>query len=105
MTIKFGTDGWRGIIADDFTYSNVAACAQALADLTNERGLRGKPLIVGYDTRFASESFAAVSAEVVAANGIHVLRASTAVPTPVASYGVVTAGGAGAIMITPRHNP
>ncbi|MBI2957651.1 MAG: phosphoglucomutase/phosphomannomutase family protein [Chloroflexi bacterium] len=105
MTIKFGTDGWRGIIADDFTFSNVAACAQAVADLTAERGLRGKPLIIGYDTRFASESFASVSAEVAAANGIHVLLSSTAVPTPVASYGVVHAGGAGAIVITASHNP
>ncbi|MDO8472289.1 MAG: phosphoglucomutase/phosphomannomutase family protein [Dehalococcoidia bacterium] len=105
MAIKFGTDGWRGIIADDFTFSNVAACAQALSDYLKEHGGHGKPLIIGYDTRFASESFASVCAEVAAANGIKVLLSSRALPTPVTSYAVVSNGGAGAIMITASHNP
>lgn len=105
MAIKFGTDGWRGIIADDFTFANVAACAQALSDYLKEHGEGNKPLVVGYDTRFASESFAAICAEVAAANGIRVLLSSKALPTPVTSYAVVNNSGSGAIMITASHNP
>ncbi|MBI2857053.1 MAG: phosphoglucomutase/phosphomannomutase family protein [Chloroflexi bacterium] len=102
--MKFGTDGWRGIIADDFTFSNVRACAQGLADYLKDHGAPG-PLVIGYDTRFASESFAAAAAEVVAANGMKVLLSSSAVPTPVASYGVLHHHAAGAIVITASHNP
>ncbi|MBI2859540.1 MAG: phosphoglucomutase/phosphomannomutase family protein [Chloroflexi bacterium] len=105
MAIKFGTDGWRGVIADDFTFANVAACAQGLADYIKLGSGAGKPLVIGYDTRFASESFAALCAEVAAANGISVLLSDRAVPTPVTSYGVVNLRAAGGIMITASHNP
>ena len=66
--IKFGTDGWRGIIDQDFTFDNVRACAQGVADYLKEVGLAGRGLIIGYDTRFASEDFAAAAAEVIAGN-------------------------------------
>lgn len=105
MAIRFGTDGWRGIIADDFTFANVSACAQALSDYLKQLGAGNKPLVVGYDTRFASDSFAAICAEVAAANGIRVLLSTRALPTPVTSYAVVDNSASGAIMITASHNP
>ena len=83
--IIFGTDGWRGIIADDFTFENVRVCAQGVADYLNGAGLARHGLVVGYDTRFASEDFAAAASEVVAANGIRVYLCQEAVPTPVIS--------------------
>jgi len=70
--IKFGTDGWRGIIAQDFTFDNVRICAQAVVSYVKQAGLANRGLIVGYDTRFASEDFASATAEVVAGNGIKV---------------------------------
>ncbi|MBI2832215.1 MAG: phosphoglucomutase/phosphomannomutase family protein [Chloroflexi bacterium] len=103
--IKFGTDGWRGIIAEDFTFDNVRVCAQAVADYLKQSGLSGRGLLIGYDTRFASEDFAAASAEVVAANDIKVLLSAEAVPTPVTSYNVLAYKTGGAIMITASHNP
>ncbi|MCX6000868.1 MAG: phosphoglucomutase/phosphomannomutase family protein, partial [Chloroflexi bacterium] len=105
MTIKFGTDGWRGIIADDFTFENVRCCAQSLAENLKDRGLAGKGVVVGYDTRFASEHFAAAAAEVVAANGIKVYLCSKTAPTPVISYGVTQQRAGGGIIITASHNP
>ncbi|MEW6033737.1 MAG: phosphoglucomutase/phosphomannomutase family protein [Chloroflexota bacterium] len=105
MAIKFGTDGWRGVIAEDFTFANVRACAQGLANYLKERGGHGKGLVIGYDTRFASEAFAAAAAEVAAGNGIKALLSSRAVPTPVTSYAVVHNRSAGAIVITASHNP
>jgi phosphomannomutase len=68
--IKFGTDGWHGIIADDFTFANVARCSQGLADYLHADGSAGDGLVVGYDTRFASREFAATVASVIAGNGI-----------------------------------
>ena len=103
--IKFGTDGWRGIIAQDFTFDNVRVCAQAVADHLKKEGRSGRGIIVGYDTRFASEDFASAAAEVVAGNGIKVYLCSQATPTPVVSYGVRAKGAAGAIIITASHNP
>src|SRR4030042_451281 len=103
--IKFGTDGWRGIIADDFTFSNVRYCAQSVADHLCDRGLASQGLILGYDTRFASENFAAVAAEVIAGNNIRVDLCSKATPTPVVSYAIVDRKAAGAIIITASHNP
>jgi len=102
--IKFGTDGWRGIIAADFTFDNVRACAQGVAAYLKQVGLAGHGLVVGYDTRFASEDFAAATAEVIAANGIKVYLASQAVPTPVASFGVLDKQAGGAVVITASHN-
>ncbi|MFC1893267.1 phosphoglucomutase/phosphomannomutase family protein [Chloroflexota bacterium] len=103
--IKFGTDGWRGIIALDFTFDNVRVCAQAVADYLKESGLAGNGLVIGYDTRFASEDFASAAAEVVAGNGIKVYLCSRAAPTPVISYSVVAQKAGGAIIITASHNP
>jgi len=83
--IKFGTDGWRAVIAEDFTFDNVRACAQGVADYLKAFDEADKGLVIGYDTRFASEDFAAACAEVLAANGIMVRLCSQAAPTPVIS--------------------
>ena len=104
-TIKFGTDGWRGIIAEDFTFDNVRACAQGVAHYLLDRNMASKGLIIGYDTRFASEDFAAAVAEVIAANGIRVYLNPEAHPTPVISYAIVAKSAAGAVIITASHNP
>jgi len=103
--IKFGTDGWRGIIGQDFTPDNVRACAQGVADYLKKAELADRGLIIGYDTRLASEDFAAAAAEVAAANGIKVYLCPKATPTPVISYGVIEKGVGGAIVITASHNP
>ena len=105
MTIKFGTDGWRGIIADDFTFENVRYCAQGVAEHFQDKGLAQRGLVVGYDTRFASEQFAAAASEVMAANGIKVYLCPRATPTPVISYGIMHLKAAGGIIITASHNP
>jgi len=103
--ITFGTDGWRGIIARDFTFDNVRICAQGTADYLKKSGMSARGLIIGYDTRFASEDFAAAVAEVTAANGIKTYLCDKATPTPVVSYGVLAKKAAGAIIITASHNP
>jgi len=103
--IKFGTDGWRGIIAEDFTFDNVRACAQGVADYLKQVGLAERGLVIGYDTRFASEDFASAAAAVVAGNGIKVYLCPRAAPTPVVSFGVVARKAGGAIIITASHNP
>jgi len=103
--IKFGTDGWRGIIADDFTFDNVRRVAGAIASyvLKYEDAARG--IFIGYDTRFASQSVARVVAEVVAAAGIPVKLANDYTPTPAVSFAVKDKGGAGGVMVTSSHNP
>ena len=103
--IKFGTDGWRGIIAEDFTFDNVRLCAQGVAEYLKENELSHKGLVVGYDTRFASENFAAAAAEVIAGNNIKVHLCLKPTPTPVVSYTVPATQAAGAIIITASHNP
>ncbi len=102
--IKFGTDGWRAIIAEDFTFPNVRACAQSVALYLKETGLAGRGLVVGYDTRFASEDFAAAVAEVAAANGIHAYLCDSPVPTPVVSFALLQRKAGGAVIITASHN-
>jgi len=104
-TIKFGTDGWRGIIAQDFTFDNVRACAQGVADYLKQAGLASRGLIIGYDNRFASEDFASVAAEVAAGNGIKVYLCPKATPTPAISFGTLAKKAGGAIVITASHNP
>src|ERR1039458_15885 len=103
--IKFGTDGWRGIIADDFTFDNVRRVAGAIASyvLKYEDAQRG--VIVGYDARFASSRAAQVVAEVIAAAGIPVKLANDYTPTPAVSYAVKDNGAAGGVMVTSSHNP
>jgi len=103
--IKFGTDGWRGVIAEEFTFDNVRFCAQGVADYFKQVGLESQGLVIGYDTRFASEDFAAAAAEVVAGNGINVFLSPRSTSTPVVSFGVTHKQTAGAIMITASHNP
>ncbi len=103
--IKFGTDGWRGIIAQDFTFDNVCACAQGVANYILDSGMAHRGLVIGYDTRFASEDFAAAVAEVAAGNGIKAYLCPKATPTPIVSYAVVVSKAAGAAIITASHNP
>lgn len=103
--IRFGTDGWRGLIAEDFTFANVARCAQGLADYLKARGTAGQGLVVGYDTRFLSRQFAETVASVCAGNGIKVYLSEQAAPTPVVSYNVLHRQAAGAAIITASHNP
>ena len=102
--IKFGTDGWRGIIAQDFTFDNVRVCAQSVANYVNQANLAPRGVLIGYDSRFASEDFAAACAEVLAANGIKVFLCSQTAPTPVVSFGVIAKKAGGAIIITASHN-
>jgi len=104
-SIKFGTDGWRGIIAEDFTFENVRICTQGVADYLKESKLNQKGLVIGYDTRFASEDFASAAAEVIAGNNIKVHLCLKPAPTPVVSYAVLATKSAGAIIITASHNP
>ncbi len=103
--IKFGTDGWRGMIAEDYTFANVRRCAQGFADYLLEQGHEGKWVVVGYDKRFLAEFFAAAVAEVLAANGLRVYLTDGATPTPVISYAVVDKGAVAGVNITASHNP
>lgn len=103
--IKFGTDGWRGIIAEDFTFDNVRICAQAVAEYLKQDGLDKRGLVIGYDTRFASEDFAAAAAEVIAGNDIKVHLCLKPAPTPVVSFAIPATKSGGAILITASHNP
>ena len=103
--IKFGTDGWRGIIADDFTFENVRRVAGAISSyvLKHEDPARG--VVIGYDTRFASDRAARAVAGVVAAAGIPVRLSNDYVPTPTVSFNVKKSGAAGGVMVTSSHNP
>ena len=105
QTIKFGTDGWRGVIADDFTFHNVRRVAAAIAGyvLAHEDARHG--VIVGYDTRFASPQAARVAAEILAGAGVPVKLANDYTPTPAVSLAVKEQGAAGGVMITSSHNP
>ena len=103
--IKFGTDGWRGVIADDFTFTNVRRVAAAIAQYVREESEPARGLVVGYDTRFLSAEFARACAEVISAAGIPVWLADKATPTPAVSYAVVARKTSGAVMITASHNP
>jgi len=103
--IKFGTDGWRAVIAEDYTFDNVRICAQAVADYLKESGLAERGLIIGHDTRFAAEAFAAAAAEVTSASDIKTYLCREAAPTPVVSFGVTAKQAGGAIIITASHNP
>ena len=103
--IRFGTDGWRARVAEDYTFDNVRRCTQGFASYMLKHGKGGEKIVVGYDKRFASEDFAAAVAEVLAANGFRVLLTEGATPTPVISYSVVAEGAIGAVNITASHNP
>lgn len=103
--IGFGTDGWRGVIAEDYTFSNVRRAAQGFASYLLEQGKAGQWVIVGYDKRFASENFAAAAAEVLTGNGLNVYLTNGATPTPVIAFAVVNKKACGAVNITASHNP
>jgi alpha-D-glucose phosphate-specific phosphoglucomutase len=103
--IKFGTDGWRGVIAEDYTFDNLRRCAQGFATYLLSKGKAGQWVVVGHDKRFASEFFAASVAEVLAGNGLKVYLTDGATPTPVIAYAVVDKKAAGAVNITASHNP
>lgn len=118
--IKFGTDGWRGVIAREFTFDNVARVAQATAAFLVSPGRKqlaiyrdwkaqyrpaANGVVVGYDTRFLSREFAYYFAQVIHDNGIPVAIAATSVPTPALSYAVVDRRAAAGIMVTASHNP
>ena len=103
--VQFGTDGWRAIIGETFTFDNVRACAQAIADHFAEKAGKSKPLIVGYDTRFLSDEFAMAVARVLAGNGFPVQLADRPAPTPATSYRVIEQQAAGGVMVTSSHNP
>jgi phosphomannomutase len=104
-SIKFGTDGWRAIIADEFTFANVRACAQATARYFREAGDVSRGIVVGYDTRFGSEAFAGAVAEVLAAHEIPVHLCGHWAPTPVIGFAIRDRQAAGGIVITSSHNP
>ena len=103
--ILFGTDGWRGVIADDYTFENVRRAAQGFASHLLEQGKQGESVIVGHDKRFHSENFAAAVAEVLAANGLKVFLTEGATPTPTIAFAVVNKKACGAVNITASHNP
>jgi phosphomannomutase len=106
VTIKFGTDGWCAVISDTFTFANLRLVAQAIADyVLEETGNGHAEVVVGFDTRFLSDQYAAEVARVMAGNGIiaHLTRADA--PTPAISYSVVHKKAAAGVMITASHNP
>jgi len=118
MPIHFGTDGWRAVISDEFTFENVRHVAQAIADFVKESPGRGStgptpvaPLdslpsvVVGFDTRFLSDRYAIAVAEVLAGNGLRVILSRSDCPTPALSYAVRHLGAAAGVMITASHNP
>ncbi len=103
--IKFGTSGWRGILAEDFTFANARRVCQGIAAYLKGSGLADKGVVIGYDTRFRSEDFAAAAAEVMAGNGIPALLSTRDIPTPVVGFTIVHRQLAGGINVTASHNP
>jgi len=103
--IKFGTDGWRGLIADDYTFENVRRVAAAMAHYVHKHEDASKGVMIAYDTRFGSRRFAEAAAETIAATGLNVKLANDYTPTPALSYAIKKYGAAGGVMITSSHNP
>ncbi len=103
--IKFGTDGWRGEIAEDYTFENVRRCTQGFASYLARQGKQGRWIIVGHDKRFHSENFARAVSEVLVANGFNVYLTDGPTPTPIIAFSVVNRKAAGAVNITASHNP
>ncbi len=107
MNITFGTDGWRAVIAEDFTFHNLDRAAQATADVWTTQPAPGthKTVIVGYDRRFLSDQFARRAAEIMAANGFETVLSNAPLPTPSVSFAVKQSRAVGGVMITASHNP
>jgi phosphomannomutase len=103
--IKFGTDGWRAIIADDFTFENVRRVSRAIANYIYRHEDPARGVLLAYDTRFGSRRFAEIAAEQLADSGLHARLANDYTPTPALSYAVKQMGAAGGVMITSSHNP
>lgn len=103
--IRFGTDGWRAVVADEFTMENVRLVAQAIASYTLESGQQEQPILVGHDTRFLGRRFAEEAVKVFAANGLTTYLVNEAAPTPAVAFGVRHFAASGAVMITASHNP
>lgn len=107
--IKFGTDGWRAVISDDFTFDNVKKVAQAVADFINNDckalQVKERKAVIGYDTRFLSDKYAELMACVFGANGIKTVLSDRPTPTPSVSFTIKDRGYIGGIMITASHNP
>jgi phosphomannomutase len=103
--IRFGTDGWRAEIAEDFTFANVRAVAQATAEHLLGTGAAARGVVVSFDTRFLSGSFAGAVAEVLAGNGVRVALTSGPGPTPALSHAVIERKAGAGVMITASHNP
>lgn len=105
--IKFGTDGWRAVIAEDFTFANLVRVAQATADYWTANPIAGteKKVVVGYDRRFLSDQFARRAAEVFAGNGFQVTLTGQPTPTPAVSFAVKAQRAIGGVMLTASHNP
>jgi phosphomannomutase len=104
-SIRFGTDGWRGRIAEDYTFENVRRCSQGFAEYLLQKGYRYADVIVGYDRRFHSENFAAAAAEVLAGNDLRVYITDGATPTPAISFSTVHKKAVAAVNVTASHNP
>jgi phosphomannomutase len=103
--IKFGTDGWRARIADDYTFANLRRVAAAAARYFRDSGDVSQRVVVGHDRRFAARDFAKAAAEVLAGHGVPVWLTSSATPTPIISYSVIARRALGAVNITASHNP
>ena len=105
MTVKFGTDGWRAVISEEFTFANLRLVSQAIADYVREENAADPSVVIGFDTRFLSDRYAAEVARVMAANDIRALLARADTPTPAISYAVVNRKATAGVMITASHNP
>ncbi len=103
--ISFGTDGWRAVIADGFTFANVRCVSEAVARHLSARQLGERGVVIGFDTRFLAEKFALVVAEVMAGNNIRVFLCKKHTPTPVVAHAVTAHRAGGAVMLTASHNP
>lgn len=103
--IKFGTDGWRAIIAEEFTFANIKLVTQGIANYLKNNNLSKKGIVIGYDNRFLSEHFASECARVITGNGIRASMTKKAVPTPLTAFAIRSCQAGGAIMITASHNP
>ena len=105
MTVHFGTDGWRAVISETFTFANLRLVAQAIADFILEQEPAQPTAVVGFDTRFLSDRYAAEVARIMAANGIETWLARADTPTPAISYAIVHKRATAGVMITASHNP
>ena len=103
--IKFGTDGWRDIIADNFTFQNVSLVTGALGKFILKNHNKDLPILIGYDTRFLASRFARHSAEELVNAGLNILVSNNVVPTPVIAYSATKLATNGAIQFTASHNP